>query len=299
MNESYQKITAEYGSWLNTLGFSGGVVYEYPNRVKEFFEWTESQNIHAVNVLTQKHINDFYNYLQTRPNKRRKGGLSVAHLNHSFAAIDKLCEFLQQMNVPTAPIPTNFRITPDKQERINKIKPFTQLEIKTLYNSIENAYPYLDFIRREANLYQLKLIFALYYGCGLRRNEGYRLTLNDIDFEKKTVFVEKGKNYKDRIIPMSAGVYKELQDYVYNFRNRLKLPHKRLFIHTAGTISNHLQHLQTVCNDETIQEKRLTLHILRHSIATHLLQNGMSIENIALFLGHSSLESTQIYTHLV
>ncbi|MBN2777899.1 MAG: tyrosine-type recombinase/integrase [Bacteroidales bacterium] len=57
--------------------------------------------------------------------------------------------------------------------------------------------------------------------------------------------------------------------------------------------------LPDYCPDKSIRKKRMTLHILRHSIATHLLQNGMSIESIALFLGHSSLESTQIYTHLV
>jgi integrase/recombinase XerD len=60
-----------------------------------------------------------------------------------------------------------------------------------------------------------------------------------------------------------------------------------------------LKDLQKICTDENMRKKRITTHILRHSIATHLLQNGMNIENIALFLGHSSLVSTQIYTHIV
>jgi Site-specific recombinase XerD len=73
------------------------------------------------------------------------------------------------------------------------------------------------------------LIFALFYGCGLRRSEGHKLRIKDLDFDRKTVFVEQGKNYKDRIIPMSAGVYKELQDYVYNYRHKMKLNHNRFF----------------------------------------------------------------------
>jgi integrase/recombinase XerD len=77
------------------------------------------------------------------------------------------------------------------------------------------------------------------------------------------------------------------------------LNNRRLFINTTGTLNNSLKDLQQATNCEAIKNKRLTLHILRHSIATHLLQNGMSIESIALFLGHSSLESTQIYTHLI
>jgi integrase/recombinase XerD len=111
--------------------------------------------------------------------------------------------------------------------------------------------------------------------------------------------VEKGKNYKDRFVPMSAGVYNELQNYVYNFRNKLKLPHNRLFLKGKNELNKMLKHLQNVCEDEEIKQKRLSMHVLRHSIATHLLQNGMSIENISQFLGHSSLESTQIYTHLI
>ncbi len=97
---------------------------------------------------------------------------------------------------------------------------------------------------------------------------------------------------------MSEGVYRDLQDYIYNFRNRLNLPHKRLFIYTTGTLNDNLQHLQNISENEVLKAKRLTLHVLRHSIATHLLQNGMEIENISLFLGHSSLEATQIYTHI-
>jgi integrase/recombinase XerD len=143
------------------------------------------------------------------------------------------------------------------------------------------------------------LILALYYGCGLRYTEGYNLQIKDVDFDKKTVFVRQGKNYKDRIVPMNDKVCDIIKDYVYNFRHKLKLTHNRLFTCAKSTIKDRLRDLQNACNDETIKAKRIHLHGLRHSIATHLLQNGMSIENIALFLGHSSLDATQIYTHLI
>jgi integrase/recombinase XerD len=299
-NENYIKITSEYALWLETLGFSFGIVYEYPHRIADFFEWLESKHIHQINQLTKKHIESYFNYLQIRPNKRRKGTLlSISSLNDNFIAVDKLLEFLHQQGVKQTPVPTNYRIKQNADERIYKIEILTQEEIKTLYNSIENSYSKLHFTCREEKHYQLKLIFALFYGCGLRRSEGYRLKLEDIDFDKKTVFVKKGKNYKDRIIPMSAGVYKELQEYIYNFRYSVKLPHKRLFINNTNALNDYLKKLQVECNDEVIQKKRLSLHVLRHSIATHLLENGMDIENIARFLGHSSLESTQIYTHII
>jgi integrase/recombinase XerD len=295
LNENYNSIKNEYSVWLNTLGFSNGVVLDYRDRVRDFFEWLQNKNVHQINLANQKHIENYFEYLQVRKNKRNNQALSISHLNHNFLAIDKLCEYLHQMGLHTAPTPTNYRLKPDKEQRIKNIQPLTKEEIKTLQNNISNTYSHFNFKQREPKQEELKLIFALYYGCGLRRNEGYKLTVNNIDFEKKTIFIKQGKNYKDRIIPMNTGVLKALEHYIYNFRNLQKLPHKRLFISTAGTLNNSLQHLQKL----TDIDKKLTLHILRHSIATHLLQNGMSIESIALFLGHSSLESTQLYTHFI
>lgn len=295
MNQSFTEIQKEYRNWLDSLGFSTGVVYDFKLRTKEFFEWLQNQQINSIKQLNQKHLKNYFDYLQTRPNKRKKGGLSVSHLNHNFIAIDKLFEFLHQMGMENAPIPTNYRLKVDKQQRIKNIEPFTQQEIKELQANIPNIYPNFSYIKREAKQEQLKLIFALYYACGLRRTEGYNLTVKDIDFDKRTLFVRQGKNYKDRIIPMNESVYKALQHYIYNFRNLQKTKHKRLFLSTTGTLNNSLQDLTQLTNIN----KRITLHILRHSIATHLLQNGMSIENISRFLGHSTLDSTQIYTHII
>lgn len=299
MNEQYKAIQEEYSVYLKTVGFSKSIVYNYPLSIVYFFEWLQSKGISAITHITQTHINNYFEYLQQRPNQRRTGGLSDAHLNKNFDAIDKLLEFLHQININTVPPPTNYRIVQDKQALIEKIQPLTQEEIKLLYSNIENTYPKSVFTIKERRHEQLKLIFALYYACGLRRSEGYRLTIKDVDFDRKTIFVKQGKGYKDRIVPMNKSVYDTLQNYIYNFRNTLKLPHQRLFINGTYTLNVYLQHLQSVCDDEAIKSKHITLHTLRHSIATHLLQNGMSIENISLFLGHSSLESTQIYTHLI
>lgn len=304
LNEPYNTVKKEYALWLNTLGFSRSVCYNYKHSIRDFFGWLQGKNIYHVSALQQAHIHAYFEYLQTRPNQRIKGrGLSASTLNHHFEALDKLLEFLHQMGMSGAPIPTAFRIKLDEQARIEKIQPLTIEEIKILQDNITNpklyTATYYTYKTIERKQYTLRLLFALYYGCGLRRKEGYRLTLDDIDFEKRTVFVRQGKGYKDRIVPMSKGVYNTLQDYVYNFRNLHKLPHKRLFVLSIPQVAKSLQDLQSVCDNESIRSKNITLHTLRHSIATHLLQNGMSIENIALFLGHSSLESTQIYTHFI
>ena len=296
----YNAILTSFAAWLDTLGYAGETVRGFERGARDFFEWLESRQIKSIADVTAKHVGDYFQYIETRPNRLFKGRLlSASQMNHLFYANDKLWEFLHQYGMTSAPSPENRRIKINEQDRINKIAVLTQQEIKTLYGCIPHTYRRYDFETRQAKHYDLKLMFALYYGCGLRLSEGYNLRIQDVDFDRKTVFVKQGKNCKDRIIPMSSGVYKELQDYVYNFRHKLKLDHNRLFTCSKNAICERLKDVQKCCDDETIRAKRLTIHLLRHSIATHLLQNGMSIENIALFLGHSSLDTTQIYTHLI
>jgi len=300
INTSYKAITEKYCNWLDTLGYSESLVNSCKLRICDFFRWLESNQIQSINLLTSKHIAEYHSYLETRPNKVFKGYLlGTVHINWYFFAIDKLLEFLHQYGMERLPVLSNHRIRVNNQERVLPFDVLTQAEIKTLYNSIPETYPQYHFKERQAKHYELRLVLTLFYGCGLRRTEGYNLQIQDIDFDKKTIFVKQGKGYKDRIVPMNAGVYKELEDYIYNFRSRLKLNHNRLFAHTGAALRLKLKHLLRTCNDKNISKKRISLHTLRHSIATHLLQNGMSLENIALFLGHSQLDSTQIYTHIV
>ena len=184
-------------------------------------------------------------------------------------------------------------------EKAWAVEPFTQEEIKTLRAHIPKSCEGLPYRKRERREEQLKLAFVLFYGCGLRRKEGLGLTVQHIDFDRRSLLVEQGKNYKDRIIPLNETVFAALEHYVYNFRNLQEAAHGRLFVNPAVTLVYWLRELQESCTDETIKEKRLTFHILRHSIATHLLQNGMGIERIASFLGHSSIATTQLYTHFL
>lgn len=293
MNE----IQQQYINWLDSLGFNEKTIKNYGYRVADFFYWLANQNITTLNQISQKHITAFFDYQETRPNTKFKNQyLSASFLNDYYTAIDKLCEFLHQIGAKTNLVPTNKRITIDQDQRIRQIDPFTIDEIRLLQQKIDDLYLHYSFEHRMLKQEQLKLIFVLFYACGLRLSEGFKLTIKDIDFNKRTLFIHQAKGYKDRIIPMNDNVRKALEHYIYNVRNQVKTPHNLLFIHSKIGLSKDLKHLHQNCPE--LQNKRLTFHILRHSIATHLLQNGMNIENIAKFLGHSNLTSTQIYTHI-
>ena len=119
--------------------------------------------------------------------------------------------------------------------------------------------------------------------------------------------VRKGKANKERLVPFNKTNSQYLQEYIYDSRPQIVFDKRNnaFFISQKGNRMNaqsmaiRLKLLQQRTDDLQLQEKNVRLHVLRHSIATHLLQNGMPLEKISKFLGHNSLESTQVYTHLI
>lgn len=295
LNTHYNTILGQYTNWLKILGFHKNTVQSCSYIVSGFCQYLHQHQI-PISTITTKHITDYYNHVQANRYQN-------STINGYFWAIDKLLECLHQLGMEHAPSPLNYRLPIDKQARIEQIQTFTPKQIKTLFGNIENPELFhkskQSFNQRHQKIEQLKLIFALCYACGLRKTEAQNITAHDIDFDKKTLFVRQGKNYKDRIVPFNDGVYNILLHYIYNFRNTFKINHKRLLINDFNYLARLLAKLPKITDCEHIQSKRLYPHILRHSIATHLLHSGMSIESIAQFLGHSAIETTQIYTHIV
>ncbi|WP_256437263.1 tyrosine-type recombinase/integrase [Flavobacterium sp. CS20] len=171
-----------------------------------------------------------------------------------------------------------------------------QDEIKELYQATETA--------------QERAILSLAYGCGLRVGELVKCNIEDIRLREKILIVPQGKGNKRRVVPMSNGVGKDLANYYYNERDELTKgrdykPNQNAFIlHSRGgrmnkdTYNKHLKKLIERTGNLEMKEKQITVHSLRHSIATHLLEQGIAVEQVRMFLGHSQLETTQIYTHI-
>ena len=151
-----------------------------------------------------------------------------------------------------------------------------------------------------------RAMMAVYYGCGLRRNEGVSLDVSDVLIKEKLLYVQKGKGYRERYVPMSEAVKEDLENYIHVGRNCLltygpQIKEQALFLSIRGKRmdgNSLIMRLKELVKVARIN-KSIGLHTLRHSIATHLLQSGMALENVSRFLGHQSLESTQIYTHMV
>lgn len=138
-------------------------------------------------------------------------------------------------------------------------------------------------------------MLSLIYACGLRRSELLNIQLGDIDRERKLLIVRNGKGRKDRVVPISVRIIRMIDDYI-----GLIKPQWWLFEGREGGRYNE-QSLQSVLKQALGKAKigrPATLHWLRHSFATHLLESGVDLRYIQELLGHKSSRTTEIYTHV-
>ncbi|NQZ51973.1 MAG: tyrosine-type recombinase/integrase [Moritella sp.] len=299
-NSSYEHLEKAFREWLDILGYCAQTVYNMPTLVREFLHFLESNNVNQITGLKQKHYKEYYNYIASRKNLKRGGGLSNNYLNKQIQALGKLYEYLTHKGVQNLP-PVIL-----KQLKLEKgnVTVLTQEEIQEFY---EAASKEGVTTTEEALHSRNRAMLTVYYGCGLRRKEGVNLAIDDINFDRRIIHVKHGKNYKERLVPFSKIGSNYLQEWIYDHRAKLVKSQKEgaLFIGVNGnpmsgnTLYVRLKLLQQQIENPELQSKNVGLHTLRHSIATHLLQNGMELQKIQRFLGHSSLESTQIYTHLI
>ncbi len=297
---SYRYIEKSFKEWLDILGYAPTTVYSMPHYIREMLHYLESNGITQLKDINNKEIRKYYNQLKFRPNIRRQGGLSNNYLNKHQQAIKKFSDYLRQAGRLILPYINLKAEEADTPEMII----LTREEVQQLYKATEG---YNEGTKLECINTRDRAMLSIFYSCGLRRNEGISLDISDILFDKGLIYVRHGKNYKERYTPINKANQKYLQDYIYDSRPQFLKDNKEeaLFISKQGrriegeSMLLRLKLLKQRTNDPILQEKEIGLHTLRHSIATHLLQAGMKLESIAKFLGHSSLESTQIYTHII
>ena len=287
-SEEYQLLQQSFAAWLLALGYAGSTVTSLPRLVLEFLYYQEQRDKTSLVQLQAPDASLFIEQIKVKIGPRSGRGYSNSYINHYIRVLKLFSTYIRQTGRTgigfTLALLEDYRSKPDW---------LTRPEIRQLYEAIGDD---VLGIRDRAML-------AVYYGCGLRLSEGAALTLPDIITDRRLLYVRKGKGYKQRYVPVAGRNYREIQLYIEEGRPQLMQgPTDRLFIGAGSGKPLHTQSLYIRIKrlvSVAGLTKRIGTHTLRHSIATHLLQSGMKLERISEFLGHSCLDSTQVYTHLV
>ncbi len=285
----YKLLLQSFTEWLQLLNYSPLSIPGLSSSVYEFLKYQELNNKPSLQQLSATDANHFTEYLQTQTGQRTGKPLTSGHINKTIQSLLLFSKYIRQ----TKRSDIGFNL-----QRLEEIrsKPvwLTKQEIQQLYEAIPET---VLGIRDKAML-------AVYYGCGLRLNEGACLELSDINQSNRVLHVRKGKLYKERFVPIAEKNFEELKLYLDYARKELQQGNQSMVFFIGANKGEPMNkqslyvRIKKIVSKAKIK-KKVGTHTLRHSIATHLLQSGMKLERIQQFLGHSNLDSTQIYTHLL
>lgn len=167
---------------------------------------------------------------------------------------------------------------PKKDNKLPEV--LAKEEVKKLIDSADNI--------------KSRLIISLLYSSGLRVSELVNFKSTDLNLNERTGWVRKGKGGKDRLINLSANLVEQLQDFLSS-KGKENI---YLFSKNKPLTTRNIQKIIKGTKERAGINKKVTPHTLRHSFATHLLEDGVDIRLIQVLLGHSSLNTTQVYTHI-
>jgi integrase/recombinase XerD len=274
-------IIQQFKAFLYQVGYSESTVNMLPACVREFIEHQQITHLH--NIEQQK-VKAFYGWLQTRPLKKRSGALSDMMISHYMYALRTFFNWAQATGQTDHNPLSGMKF---KRATQNARQPLSIEEMQQLF-------AVTGTLKETALLH-------LFYSCGLRRKEAEALNSGDIHFALQLLYVREGKGSRRRVVPLTERVSRELEDYYRKERSaavaRNVKDQEAFMLNSAGRRMKGSQYnklLKELSRKATITSQ-VTLHHLRHSIATHLLQSGMSMEYVRDFLGHRFLETTQIY----
>ena len=212
--------------------------------------------------------------------------ISNRTINRKVSSLKSFYKFLQKTKViDSNPLAKHKVLKVPKQIQV----PFSEKEIISVLNLLDEEFNF-ESLRN-------KLMVELFYSTGMRRSELINIKIADVDFANETVKV-LGKRNKERYIPLLKSVQKSLAKYI-EIRKEINTNQSYLFLTKKGKIIYDTLVYRVINNyfSSVSSKVKKSPHIIRHSFATHLLNEGADLNSVKELLGHSSLASTQVYTH--
>jgi integrase/recombinase XerD len=256
----------KFKQWLRSKRYSESTITTYSEALKSFLVFYRDKAVAAINnedviVYNNEHI--------------LKNKLSASYQNQVINAIKLFFQTIRdtKMLVDKIHRPKRAKVLPNV---------LSKEEIKLILNAHSNI--------------KHKMMLSLIYSCGLRRSELLNLKPADIDSNRNIVLLKNAKGKKDRIAPLSPKILEMLREYYVLCKPKIWLFEGQNIGEQYSEYS--LQSVLKQALQKTGIAKPVTLHWLRHSYATHLLESGTDLRYIQELLGHNSSKTTEIYTHV-
>lgn len=266
LSEIHLQKIAQFKRWLSSKRYSANTIKTYTDALKTFLKYYHNKPIEQI---TNEDIIAFNNdYILI--NK-----LSTSFQNQVVNSIKLFYRQIQGANINVELVHR-----PKREKLLPNV--LSKEEIKQILNAPTNI--------------KHKAMLSLIYACGLRRSELLNLKPNDIDSKRGVIIIRQSKGKKDRIAPLSEKIVEMLREYYKTYK-----PATWLFEGQTMNEKYDERSLASVLKralEKTNISKPVTLHWLRHSYATHLLENGTDLRYIQELLGHKSSKTTEIYTHV-
>ncbi len=263
--EPYEEALKLYAQTLKIRNYSANTIRTYRYMLRKFFYHHREMPLERI---SRQHIFDFL-YKVVEEDK-----VSLAFQNQLINAIKYYYE-----QVLGEDRRTYFIDRPKKEFRLPQV--LTEQDVYKILSSIDNL--------------KHRFAITMLYSSGLRRSELINMKLTDIDTDRRAVFVAGGKGKKDRITVLAAVVIPLLEQYVAKYKPRvwlLESPNGDKY--SAASLRKIFERAKYRAG----VSKPASLHTLRHSFATHLMERGVDIRYIQQFLGHTSIKTTAIYAHV-
>lgn len=282
LNTKNKKLLSDYIIELKTIKQrdKDTTVNSYSEDIYKYLEYMESKNIsNALDIS----YNNLLNYLKYLDDNKYE----VSSVARKIVSIKAFHKYLSE----------NYKVI-DISTKINTPRFYRKLPNILTIEEVDNL---LDIKLDTPFDYRNKAMLELMYSSGLRVSELINLELSDIDLNNNYVRCF-GKGSKERIVPIGEYSSKYLSIYINEYRDSMKKGYytEKIFLNNHGkemTRQGFFKIIKKIAKDKDIN-KNITPHMLRHSFATHLLNNGADLRTIQEMLGHSSISTTQIYTNV-
>jgi len=280
----------KYNEAMMLRGYSESTLHRRESDIRRFIGWCDERSLNHPNQITKPILERYQRYLYYYRQERNNRPLSPTSQNHYLTSVRQYFKYLTKQNY----------LLYNPASELVIIKEAVSLPVVLSVEEVERLIQQPD-TNTEKGIRD-RAILELFYSTGLRRSELCNLSLQDVSLIRNTVLVRKGKGNKDRLIPVGQRALKWITHYLDKVRDQLltDIDNDALFLNDYGDafrdskLGDKVKRFMVNAGIDVAG----SCHLLRHAMATHMLENGAELRYIQAMLGHASVATTQIYTHV-